>query len=145
MWDPRRGQLFILEVREDGGGCEMKRGCLGKVFLWGRKRMCRAIMQPFGREMGRESQHREKRGAGRGGPREVGDGEWRGGASPSRKAAAMCALQPRQETVQFSGTCTPLPPSSYPLGCFIVIIQVYLCNGKSSESLNWNFSSVLYI
>ena len=33
MWDPGRGQLFIVEAREDGEGCKMKRGCLGKVFL----------------------------------------------------------------------------------------------------------------
>lgn len=29
MGDPRRGQLCIVEGREDGGGCEMKRGRLG--------------------------------------------------------------------------------------------------------------------
>lgn len=145
MRDPRRGQLFIVEAREDGGGCEMKRGCLGKVFLWGRKRMCRAITQPCGRERGREIQHREKRGAGRGGPRDVGGWEWRRGASPSHKAAAMCSVQPLQKTVSLAFSLVEpaltYHPAVTPLGCFICDYSSIFMQWKEF----WKFELKLFL
>lgn len=155
MWDPRRGQLFIMEVKEDGGGCEMKRGRLGtdgdsvsvkkeeKVqshnsALWKRQ----GKRKPAQREKGSRAGWRQGRGR---------LGVTWGSISISQSChcvqQAVCSHFGRQLSLAVCLVEPALPyhPPVTLLGILFVIIQVYLCSGKSSESLNRNFLSILYI
>ena len=135
MGDPRRGQLCIVEGREDGGGCEMKRGRLGtdgesvsmkkeeeaqshNAALWKRKGKRRAAAERQG-----------ERGGVAPGVWEVGNGV---GSISISKPHAVCSHLRRQLSLAVSLVEPPLPyhPEVTLLGVLFVIIQVYLLQWK---------------